>query len=135
MIDATRARKLLEAERQRLAGIHAQADDNLSDSLTDSSGELSSFDQHPGDVATETVEREQDDSLREHAAAELEEIDAAMARLEAGTYGACERCGIQIPEERLAIRPHTRFCVEHQRDRERAQEAGRQVAPLSTPGD
>src|SRR5688500_5105102 len=117
MIDATRARRLLEAERERLAGIHAQADDNLSDSLTDSSGELSSFDQHPGDVATETVEREQDDSLREHAAAELEEIDAAMARLEAGAYGSCERCGIEIPEERLAIRPHTRFCVKHQRDR------------------
>lgn len=135
MIDANRARALLEAERTRLTGIHTQADDHLSDSLEDSTGELSSFDQHPGDVATETVEREQDDSLREHAAAELEQVEAALARLDAGTYGKCERCGEEIPEARLEARPHARFCVEHQRDRERAQEAGRQVAPLSTPGD
>ena len=135
MIDATHARALLDRERARLEGIHAQADDHLSDSLSDSTGELSTFDQHPGDVATETVEREQDDSLREHAALELEEIHAALARLEAGSYGRCERCDMEIPAERLEIRPHTRFCVEHQRDRERDQEAGRQVAPLSSPED
>lgn len=126
MIDASRARALLEKERERLTGIHTEADEHLSDSLEESTGELSSFDQHPGDVATETLEREQDDSLREHAAAELEQVEAAFARLDDGTYGACETCGEEIPDARLEARPHTRFCVEHQRDRERAQQSARQ---------
>lgn len=126
MIDASRARALLERERERLTGIHTEADEHLSDSLEESTGELSSFDQHPGDVATDTLEREQDDSLREHAAAELEQVEAALARLEDGSYGTCETCGAEIPEERLEARPHTRFCVEHQRDRERAQQSARQ---------
>lgn len=127
MIDLGHARNLLEQERRRLEGIHGQADEHLSDSLQESTGELSSFDQHPGDVATETVEREQDQSLREHAAFELEEIDAAFARLDAGVYGTCQACDAEIPEERLRVRPQTRFCVEHQRERERLQDAGRQA--------
>ena len=39
------------------------------------------------------------------------EIDAALARIEAGTYGACTKCGSQIPEERLELRPFARTCV------------------------
>jgi RNA polymerase-binding transcription factor len=45
----------------------------------------------------------------------LEEIDAALVRLDHGSYGICERCGRPIPAERLDILPHTRFCVGCQR--------------------
>ncbi len=41
----------------------------------------------------------------------VEQIDAALARLEAGTYGRCARCGAAIPEERLELRPFTDTCV------------------------
>ncbi|MER5438181.1 TraR/DksA C4-type zinc finger protein [Streptomyces sp. NPDC002790] len=41
----------------------------------------------------------------------LKEIDAALVRLEDGTYGACEGCGTPVPEERLEILPYTRYCV------------------------
>jgi RNA polymerase-binding transcription factor DksA len=41
----------------------------------------------------------------------LNEIDAALARIDAGTYGACTRCGSAIPEERLELRPFASRCV------------------------
>ena len=41
----------------------------------------------------------------------IAEIDAALARIEAGTYGACDRCGAAIPEERLELRPFAGRCV------------------------
>lgn len=126
MIDQQRARQLLERERERLRGIHGGADDHLSEDQEESTGELTNFDQHPGDVATDTLEREQDQSLREHAATELAEVDAALERLDDGSYGRCEVCGGDIGDERLEVLPQTRYCLEHQRERERSQEADRQ---------
>ena len=41
----------------------------------------------------------------------IEEIDAALGRIEAGTYGSCDRCGAAIPEERLELRPFASTCV------------------------
>jgi RNA polymerase-binding transcription factor DksA len=41
----------------------------------------------------------------------IEEIDAALARIEAGTYGSCDRCGAALPEERLELRPFAATCV------------------------
>ena len=50
---------------------------------------------------------------------ELDEIDAARARLEAGTFGTCERCARPIPLPRLRAMPTTRFCVSCQSREER----------------
>src|SRR5215203_1444648 len=41
----------------------------------------------------------------------IEQVDAALARIEAGTYGTCTQCGTAIPEERLELRPFTATCV------------------------
>ena len=41
----------------------------------------------------------------------IAEIDAALARIDAGTYGMCARCGTEIPEERLELRPFASRCV------------------------
>jgi DnaK suppressor protein len=41
----------------------------------------------------------------------LAEIDAALSRIDAGTYGQCVHCGAAIPEERLELRPFTGDCV------------------------
>lgn len=48
---------------------------------------------------------------RERVAAQIEEIKEAFARLETGTYGQCQRCGVQINPERLEILPTTAFCA------------------------
>ncbi|CCG02516.1 TraR/DksA family transcriptional regulator [Blastococcus saxobsidens] len=42
---------------------------------------------------------------------QIEEIDAALARIEAGTYGRCAGCQAEIPEERLELRPFASTCV------------------------
>jgi RNA polymerase-binding transcription factor DksA len=41
----------------------------------------------------------------------IEQVDAALARIEAGTYGSCTGCGTTIPEERLELRPFSATCV------------------------
>ena len=54
----------------------------------------------------------------------LTEIDEALARMDAGTYGVCATCGNQIPVRRLDVMPFTMFCVPCQR-REEARLGGR----------
>jgi DnaK suppressor protein len=124
-MDEQRARELLQAERERLERIR---DDELLPHLTqsqsDSTSELSSFDQHPGDVATETHDRSRDESILENVRAQLRDIEDAFARLDNGTYGVCEATGEQIPDERLETMPAARYTVEAQADMERRSRSG-----------
>lgn len=69
------------------------------------------FDDESGEGGTVTVDRERDLALSAQALAAVEEIDSAMARIEAGIYGACERCHQQIPKSRLRALPYARLCV------------------------
>jgi DnaK suppressor protein len=113
------ARKRLQEERERLQGIADDLQREREESVSDTGGELSSFDQHPGDSGTETFEMEKNVSLREQVDDELQEIEAAFQRLERGTYGTCQACGKPIGDERLEAMPATRFCVEDQAKAER----------------
>jgi RNA polymerase-binding transcription factor DksA len=65
-----------------------------------------------GDGTTEAVERLNTTSAARSIAATIEEVDAALARLEAGTYGVCARCGAAIPAERLDAVPWAAHCVD-----------------------
>ena len=90
-------------------------------SLEDETGELvsGSADQHMADTATETVEREIGNTLEEHDERLLEAIDAALGRIDAGTYGKCVNCGAPIPEERLEAMPWATLCIDCKRKEER----------------
>lgn len=77
-------------------------------------GELSSVDNHPGDLGTEKFEREKDYTLNEHAKEQIQEIEAALGRIEKGTYGYSEKSGKPIPYERLKAMPTARYLVEEQ---------------------
>ncbi|MDQ0219621.1 yteA family sporulation protein [Peribacillus cavernae] len=79
----------------------------------DSTGELSSYDNHPGDGATELYEREKDLALYQHYQNEVQDIDNALQAIKDGSYGKCRECGKEIPFERLEALPTTLFCVEH----------------------
>ena len=57
------------------------------------------------------VERELAEVSFGRARDTVEDIDAALARMDRGTYGVCERCGMAIAIERLQAIPHTRSCV------------------------
>ena len=69
------------------------------------------FDEESGEGGTVTVDRERDLALSAQALAAVEEIDEALARVEDGTYGACERCHQPIPKPRLRALPFARLCV------------------------
>lgn len=81
-----------------------------------SMGELSSYDNHPADDATELYEREKDIALREHYKLQLRNIDHALETIDNGKYGKCEVCGRDIPAERLEALPTTVYCKEHSPD-------------------
>jgi RNA polymerase-binding transcription factor DksA len=118
-MDKAKARRRLEQERTRLQRIRDDLQREQDEATSDTAGELSSFDQHPGDSGTETFEMEKNVSLLEQVDDELLEVEAAVQRLERGTYGTCQACGRPIGEERLEAMPATRFCVEDQAKAER----------------
>lgn len=84
----------------------------------DSSAELSHFDQHPADAASDAFEREKEFSILDRVQVELDDVERALKRLDEGTYGSCQACGRDIGDERLEAVPAARFCIEHQSDAE-----------------
>jgi YteA family regulatory protein len=82
----------------------------------ESVGELSNYDNHPGDLATELFEREKDIALNDLHEKELEDIEAALESIESGDYGVCKTCGQDIPIERLEAVPQTLYCKDHTPD-------------------
>jgi RNA polymerase-binding transcription factor DksA len=113
-LDARRA-ELLELRERILRAAHDIVEDDTDE------GELSNAagDQHLADHASDMLDREVDESLDENAEVIVYEIDAALERMDAGTYGTCTRCGKPIPEERLAAGPYAVLCVTCKRDEER----------------
>jgi RNA polymerase-binding transcription factor DksA len=69
------------------------------------------FDEESGQGDTMNVERERDLALSAQAMAAVEDIDRALAKIDDGTYGICERCGHPIPKERLRALPYAALCV------------------------
>ena len=117
-VDAERFRVRLLAERPRvLAAIENLRQENRG-SLEDEVDE-STLDNHLAETATVTVDREMDYSLEENEARLLAAIDAALQRIDAGTYGSCERCGTEIEEARLEAIPWATLCIEDKRREER----------------
>jgi RNA polymerase-binding protein DksA len=112
---------LLAQERGRIvdtiAHLHEENPRNMEDELGELAGRGS--DNHLGDMATVTFDRELGEGLEEGAQQTLAQIDRALARLEEGTYGSCERCGNPIGEERLRARPWATLCIDDQRRADR----------------
>lgn len=108
--------KRLLLTRQSEMISHIQDRYGLIASQTDAVGELSSYDNHPGDMATEIYERGKDIALNEHAEKELEAINEALHAIDEGTYGICRVCSMDIPYERLLAIPTADTCVQHAED-------------------
>lgn len=77
----------------------------------ESSGELSAHSSHIADMGTDTYEREKAFLFVAQKHERLEEVEEALARIEAGTFGVCESCGEKIPERRLERMPTASLCV------------------------
>jgi RNA polymerase-binding protein DksA len=118
-VDTDRFRERLLEERSRVVdaidNIHAENPGSIGDETE----ELTFQDNHLGDVATATFDREMASTLEENSNHVLAEIDEALARIENGTYGLCGRCGKPIGEERLEALPWATLCIEDKRRQER----------------
>ncbi|MCM3745849.1 conjugal transfer protein TraR [Paenibacillus pasadenensis] len=90
-----------------------RTDDGAPASMADSGGELSSYDNHPGDSATETFERERDMALDEKLGKKLAQVNRALSQMADGTYGLDASSGKPIPFERLEAIPSVRYTVDN----------------------
>jgi len=86
----------------------------LEDEHAGEDSELSHFDQHPADTATELSDADRQNAVIENNESQRAEVVAALQRLDDGTYGRCVDCGKEIPAARLEVRPEASRCVEDQ---------------------
>ncbi len=98
---AASARTLLEAERQRLRTELAEE--------IESPGQMTYGSQAA--AATHVFEQQRDLALRDRAQIHLRQVDAALARLDEGTWGTCQRCGNPVAEARLEALPWAAYCI------------------------
>lgn len=122
--------KLLKKEKEEREASLIDEGMGLGISLRDQTSELSSYDNHPGDMGNETYEAEKNLSFRTREKFLLGEVQAAIKKLENGTFGLCEVCHREIEKDRLDIRPYTRLCVHCENDMEQKiddEEKGRPI--------
>ena len=117
-LDVDRFRRELESEQERLR--HARASVHHDGSMIEETGDLAvGAGDHLADSATETYMRELDGGLEENAEHLLGEIEAALRRIEEGTFGTCVVCGRPIADERLEAVPYATLCIDDKRAQER----------------
>ncbi len=83
------------------------------------SGDLSSVPTHPADIGSDNFEQEFTLGLLESERALLDEIDAALGRIEVKTFGICLGTGEMIPKPRLQARPWSKYCIDYARKLEK----------------
>jgi RNA polymerase-binding transcription factor len=113
-LDLDHFREALEREQRRLR--HAVLAVHHDGSLLEETGDLAiGSGDHLADSASETFMRELDEGLEENVEHLLVEIDAALERIDAGTFGLCTACGGAIGLDRLEAVPYATLCIEDQR--------------------
>ena len=117
-IDMNKYRQLLLEERGRLTRLLKQQGDDEAEEAGDandnevSTGYPSDASSDADEIAAELADRDRDEAGDEAAAGTLRQVDAALERIENGTYGVCVVTGKPIPEERLEALPWTDVTVE-----------------------
>ncbi len=95
-----------QAAARRLAGLEREFN-----GIVEAAGQAGTDDEHDPEGATSAFERQHLAALISQARMHLDAIEAALGRLEAGSYGRCQRCGQPISVERLAARPAAVTCI------------------------
>ena len=102
----------LLALRARLRGdVTQMAETTLKKNRMESNGDLSSMPIHMADIGSDNFEQEFTLSLMENDGGTLAAIETSLERIEEGTYGQCEECGVKIPKTRLNAIPYATLCV------------------------
>jgi DnaK suppressor protein len=115
-IDTEHFRDALLEERKRVEHALATLRDEHPGSLDDEVEEIAATsDNHLAETATATLGREIDYTLGDNAEQVIAEIDAALKRIDDGTYGTCVNCGTEIPSGRLEANPWASLCIDCKR--------------------
>ncbi len=106
---------MLGLERDRLKVELQEVEERAARALEiEAAGELSGYDDHPADVASETFEREKDIAIGENISALLAKVQNALTKIDKGTYGVCDICRRPIKRARLNAIPFATLCIECQ---------------------
>ncbi len=104
---------LLQQHREEQADILGDMIEGTPEGYRDTEdSELSRYDNHPADVATELFDAQQRAALRSNHEFVIREIDDALEKVKKGTYGVCELCGKGIDPQRLEVIPDARNCIQ-----------------------
>jgi RNA polymerase-binding protein DksA len=104
----TRLVKLADRLSRKLSSLKTEA---LQSVGGEPSGGFSDLPVHLGDPETHAYEEEMNLALVGREEQILADVNAALERIEAGTFGRCEACGMPIAKDRLQALPYTRFCI------------------------
>lgn len=119
-------KSLVELREHVLEGLEMHSKETLKRSSKDDSGDLSGYSQHMADAGTDTFDRDFALNLLSSEQDALFEIEEAIQRIMAGTYGICEVTGTVISKERLKAVPFTRYGLEGQRQLETTQRVNKE---------
>ena len=109
-VNLQKMRERLQQERVRLA--HERDQLRGTDGVSGEAGDATDLDfNHPGDAGTETFQRTKDLALRATIGGMLAQVDTALAKIDAGTYGKCDQCSQPIAAGRLDAIPYATLCV------------------------
>jgi len=113
--DLEKFRARLMTERERLEA-ELQEIENRTARISESerANELSAYEDHPADLASETFEREKDLAIGESVEGLLNQVLIALEKVDRGTYGICDACSRSIKKARLHALPFATLCVECQ---------------------
>lgn len=109
-MDPDVARARLQAERASATELLASLVRDFT-GIVEASADSNADDEHDPEGATIAFERSQVSTMIDQARGRLSEIEAAVQRVEDGSYGTCETCGGPIPDGRLEARPVARTCI------------------------
>jgi RNA polymerase-binding protein DksA len=105
----------LVKQRERLLLLRETVLKEIHQLTAEACEETPSYSMHPADAATDSFDRDLVLGLASFEQEGLYEIDAALKRIDDGTYGVCELTGTPIPWKRLKAMPWTRFSIEGER--------------------
>ncbi|MGH2573447.1 MAG: TraR/DksA family transcriptional regulator [Actinomycetota bacterium] len=110
--------RLLDERKDLQAQFDELEESTFGSNQSDLTGEMG-FDEEYADAGTATFERERDLSLVNNLRDLIDRIDKALAKIEEGTYGLCDRCGKPIEKLRLKALPYANLCIKDKQAEER----------------
>lgn len=108
--------KLLSEKESARKFLVQLKDNDMTHAVFETASELSFYDNHPADLASEMDSMEKGRAFREHEVSIMKKIEDSLRDIEQGKYGICKRCGKEISKERLEFIPYAEYCVHCQNE-------------------